>query len=49
MSYLLSDLLKLSVAERLVIIEKLILSVQLNQSNENMSQDIRHTVLHLSE
>ena len=46
MSYLLSDLLKLSVAERLVIIEKLILSVQ---SNEFVSQDIRHTVLHLSE
>lgn len=46
MSYLLSDLLKLSVAERLVIIEKLILSVQ---SNELVSQDIRHTILHLSE
>lgn len=46
MSYLLSDLLKLSVAERLVIIEKLILSVQ---SNEIMSQDIRQNLLHLSE
>lgn len=49
MSYLLSDLLKLSVAERLVIIEKLILSVQFNQSNEILPQDITNTVLHFSE